>query len=350
MINDEAGLLSIEGPPVQTIADSLALRLRRVEYLKRNPRALEEKVEVAGVIIGLPRGGSTLLQRLLSTSSQLNHAPWWELVHPLPLPGESAGDPAQRIALGKQAEKWLYDTWPEMWAMHQVNALGPDEEIMLIDRTPLSIMFSHYYNVPSYMPWLMRQDHSKAYEELETWFKILQYEKPERRGRPWLLKSPHHLLSGGLRTMLETFAGAKAIMTHRTLESVLISYCSLQRLTISLYSNSFDPKTLGQGAIGAFRSAIDNLIAVRESYPSERFVDVQYRDTVSQPMDVYRSTMRAMGIAPSANDERAASDWMAANGREKHPPHHYKPEDFGVTREEIARRFADYHERFVRAA
>jgi hypothetical protein len=41
---------------------------------------------------------------------------------------------------------------------------------------------------------------------------------------------------------------------------------------------------------------------------------------------------------------------MAANGREKHPPHHYKPEDFGVTREEIARRFADYHERFVRAA
>jgi hypothetical protein len=350
MINDEAGLLSIEGPPVQTIADSLALRLRRVEYLKRNPRALEEKVEVAGVIIGLPRGGSTLLQRLLSTSSQLNHAPWWELVHPLPLPGESAGDPAQRIALGKQAEKWLYDTWPEMWAMHQVNALGPDEEIMLIDRTPLSIMFSHYYNVPSYMPWLMRQDHSKAYEELETWFKILQYEKPERRGRPWLLKSPHHLLSGGLRTMLETFAGAKAIMTHRTLESVLISYCSLQRLTISLYSNSFDPKTLGQGAIGAFRSAIDNLIAVRESYPSERFVDVQYRDTVSQPMEVYRSTMRAMGIAPSANDERAASDWMAANGREKHPPHHYKPEDFGVTREEIARQFADYHERFVRAA
>jgi hypothetical protein len=347
MINAEAGLLSDDEPPVRTVIDSLALRLRRVDYLKRNPRALEEKVEVAGVIIGLPRGGSTLLQRLLSTSSQLNHAPWWELVHPLPLPEEAAGDPAQRIALGKQAEKWLYETWPEMWAMHQVDALGPDEEIMLIDRTPLSIMFSHYYNVPSYMPWLMRQDHSKAYEELKTWFKILQYEKPERRGRRWLLKSPHHLLSGGLRTMLETFPDAKAIMTHRTLESVLISYCSLQRLTISKYSNSLDPKKLGREAIGAFRGAIDNLIAVRKSYPRERFIDVQYRDTVSQPLDVYGDTMRAMRLEPSESDERAARDWMTKNGREKHPPHHYKADDYGVTREDIAREFADYHEQFV---
>jgi hypothetical protein len=32
-----------------------------------------------------------LLQRLLSTSSQLNHAPWWELVHPLPLPEQRSG-------------------------------------------------------------------------------------------------------------------------------------------------------------------------------------------------------------------------------------------------------------------
>jgi hypothetical protein len=349
MINAEAGLLSDDEPPVRNVIDSLALRLRRVEYLKRNPGALDEKVAVAGVIIGLPRGGSTLLQRLLSTSSQLNHAPWWELVHPLPLPGEPPGQPTQRIALGKQAEKWLYEEWPEMWAMHQVDALGPDEEIMLIDRTPLCIMFSHYFNVPSYMPWLMRQDHSKAYEELKTWFKILQYEKPERRGRPWLLKSPHHLLSGGLRTMLDTFPDAKAIMTHRTLESVLISYCSLQRLTIAKYSDSLDPKNLGREAIGAFRNAIDNLFTVRKAYPRERFIDVQYRDTVSQPLDVYRDTMHAMGLEPTEKDEHAARAWMAANGREKHPPHHYKPEDYGVTREDVAREFADYHEQFVRA-
>jgi hypothetical protein len=349
MINAESGLHSDDEPPVRTIIESLALRLRRVEYLRRHPKALDEHVGVAGIIIGLPRGGSTLLQRLLSTSSRLNHAPWWELVHPLPLSGEVPGDPAPRIALGKQAEKWLYEKWPEMWAMHQVDALAPDEEIMLIDRTPLSIMYSHYFNLPGYMPWLRRQDQEQAYQELKTWFKILQYEKPERRGRPWLLKSPHHLLSGGLRAMFETFPDAKAIMTHRTLESVLISYCSLQRLTISQYSDTFDPQTLGHGAIDVFRGAIDHLVAVRKELPPERFIDVQYQDTVTHPFEVYRDTMRALGLDPTPADERAARDWMTANGREKHPPHHYRPEEYGVTREEIGRVFADYHRTFVRA-
>jgi hypothetical protein len=350
MINAEAGLVADDAPPVRTMVDSLAGRLRLVDYLKRNPAALDEKVEVAGIIIGLPRGGSTLLQRLLSTSAQLNYAPWWELVFPLPLPDETPGDPTPRIERGKQAAKGIYDTWPEMWSMHQVDALAPDEEIMLIDRTPLSLMYSHYFNLPSYMPWLRRQDHSKAYEELRTWFKVLQYQTPGRRGRRWLLKSPHHLLSGGLRTMLETFPGAKAIMTHRTLESVAISYCSLQNLTIAKYSNCFDAKTLGRDAIDLFRSAIENLVAVRMDYPAERFIDVQYRDTVSKPFDVYRDTMHAMHYELTADDERAAKDWMAANGREKHPPHHYAPEDYGVTREAIGRALEFYHRTFVRAA
>jgi hypothetical protein len=348
MINEQAGLISDDEPPVRGLVDSLALRLRRVDYLKRHPAALDEKVAVAGIIIGLPRGGSTLLQRLLSTSSQLSHAPWWELVFPLPFEGEKAGDPTPRVELGKKAAQSIYESWPEMWAMHQVDALAPDEEIMLIDRTPLSIMFSHYFNLPGYMPWLRAQDHRKAYEELETWFKILQYQRPERRAHRWLFKSPHHLLSGGLRTMLEAFPTAKAIMTHRNLESVAISYCSLQSLTISKYSNCFDPRTLGHDAIDVFKSAIDNMVAVRRDYPKERFIDVQYRDTVTRPFEVYQETLRALGYTPTEADERAAREWMAANGREKHPPHHYTPENYGVTREELDRAFAEYHQSFVR--
>ena len=74
---------------------------------------------MAGIIIGLPRGGSTLLQRLLCTSQQVNHTPWWELISPLPLAGEAAGDPTPRIELGKKMAQGIYDAWPEMVAMHR---------------------------------------------------------------------------------------------------------------------------------------------------------------------------------------------------------------------------------------
>ena len=295
--------------PVQWLIGNLADRLRLVDFLKRHPAALDERVDVAGVIIGLPRGGSTLLQRLLCTSPQLNHTPWWELVAPLPLPGEEPGNPAPRIELGKEMAQGIYDAWPEMVAMHPVEALAPDEEILLIDRTLMCQMFSFYFNVPSYMPWLRTQDQSRGYAELETWLKVLQYQQPARRGRKWLLKSPHHLVGGGLRTMLDTFRGAKAIMTHRALENVVVSYCSMQELTVRNYTDNFDPKLIGEQAIDVFRRAIQNLIAVRRDYGEKRFIDVQYQDTVERPLEVYRSTMESMGLVVGEPDEQAARSW-----------------------------------------
>ena len=95
--------------------------------------------------------------------------------------------------------------------------------------------------------------------------------------------------------MLDTFRGAKAIMTHRTLENVVVSYCSMQELTVRNYTDVFDPKLIGEQAIDVFRWAIENLIAVRRDYGEQRFIDVQYRDTVERPLDVYRSTMRVDG-------------------------------------------------------
>jgi hypothetical protein len=349
IINAEAGLLSEQDMPAQWLVNVLADRLRLVEYLKRNPDVLKEKIEVAGIILGLPRGGSTLLQRLLCTSPQLNNTPWWEMVSPLPLPDEKPGDPTPRIEIGKRAAQAIYDSWPEMAAMHPVEALAPDEEILLIERTLLCQMFSFYFYVPSYMPWLRRQDQTKAYAELKTWLQVMQYQQPERRGRKWMLKSPHHLVSGGLRTMLETFPDAKAVMTHRTLEKVIGSYCSMQRLTIHKYSSTFDAKSLGAQAIDVFRYAIENLMAVRKDYSADRFIDVQYEDTVARPMEVYRSTMRAMGLQVTEQDEQAAQSWMAGHGRETHPPHHYRAEDYGITNDEIRRTFEFYHKAFLRS-
>ena len=350
MINAEAGLLSDDEPPVQGLINNLADRLRLVEYLKRNPAALEERIEVAGIIIGLGRGGSTLLQRLLSTSSQLNYTPWWEVVFPLPLAGEKPGDPTPRIELGKRTAKHINEVWPEMVAMHPVDALEADEEIVLLDRTLLSLMYCFYFDLPSYMPWLRQQDHANAYAELKIWLQVLQHQMPARRGRKWLLKSGHHLLAGGLRVMLETFPEAKSIMTHRSLENVIVSYCSMQRLTVQNYSSTFDAKSLGPQAIELFRHAIQDLIAIRNDYPEERFIDVQYHQTVAQPLEVYRDTMRGMGLTVSEEDEQAAKLWMASHGRDTHPPHVYAPEDYGITRKDLSQAFEFYRKRFLHNA
>lgn len=64
------GRLTPDGFAGQTevIVKGLASRLRMMEDIKRHPEILDEKVEVAALILGLPRTGSTIFHRLLASA------------------------------------------------------------------------------------------------------------------------------------------------------------------------------------------------------------------------------------------------------------------------------------------
>jgi Sulfotransferase family len=346
-INAESGLISSDSMPVHILVGTLGDRLKRVEYLKRHPEVLDEDVRVAGMIIGLPRGGSTLLQRLLSTSPQLTSTYWWELLNPIPLPGEKPNDPTPRHAFAQATAAQMQALWPEIISMHPIEPLGYDEEVQLTERSLLSIMYPFYFYVPGYVGWQMQQDHTKAYEELRLWLQVLQFQDAGRRGRKWLLKSPHHLLSGGLGTALRTFPDAKVLMTHRAIEDVIPSFCSLQSTMLSPISSTFDRALLGQQGIDWFSRAIRLLMAVRKSHPADRFIDVQYRDMMTAPIDQFRRVMGLMGLPVRSEDEREAERWMAVNGRDTHPRHKYAPETYGVSRAQIAEAFGFYRDAFL---
>src|SRR5262249_30866088 len=127
-INRESGLVAADAPPVQLLIASLAARLRLTEFLKHHPDVRNEKLDVAGVIIGLPRGGSTLLQRLLSSSPQLTSTRIWEMRYPIPEPGEDRGESSRRIAKTQKIIDDMYAVWPEMRSMHPMTPTDYDEE------------------------------------------------------------------------------------------------------------------------------------------------------------------------------------------------------------------------------
>jgi hypothetical protein len=347
-INAECGLVTTDCMSVQILVGTLGDRLKLVEFLKLHPKAREEKVAIAGMIIGLPRGGSTLLQRLLTASPQLTSTYWWELLNPIPLPGEQCGDPTPRKNLAVATVAEMHKLWPDINSMHPLEPLGYDEEVQLIERSLLCIMYSFYFFIPSYAGWQAQQDHSKAYEELKLWLQVLQYQDPSRRGRKWLLKSPQHLLGGGLKTAMTTFPDAKVIMTHRAIEDVITSFCSLQGTMLRPISTSYDPLLLGPQGINWFSSGIRQLINVRSEQPADRFIDVQYQDMMTEPLTQFRRVMQLMGLTVGPADEQAAAQWMAEHSRDSHPRHKYAPEEYGMTGDRIADVFKFYRETFLR--
>jgi hypothetical protein len=348
LVNADGGLPSLNVSSMHWFRTMIADRLRLVDYVKRRPEALKENIDVVGVIIGLGRGGSTLLHRLVSASPQLTACRWWELINPLPLPGEAPGNFTERKKLGEAAVAATYENMPDMKAMHPAMANAYEEEILLLDRTFVCMMYPFYFNIPRYVQWMMDQDHSRAYEELILWLKVLQHQNPEHRGKRWFLKTGHHLLSGRLEGVLNAFPKAKALMTHRTLEEVLPSYCSNQSTMIQGNSNNFNRKEIGGHAIRWFKEALERMMEVRKKEPKDRFIDIFYKDVMTDPQGQFRRTLERMGMTCRAEDEQAAAKWMAENGRETHPRHHYKHEDFGMTGAEIAETFKFYHSAFLK--
>ncbi len=99
-INAEAGLLH-DGGHIDRIVYALMDRLVVTDLIRRRPEILDEEINVAAAIIGLPRTGSTMLHRLLASLPGMTSPWWWEVTFPLPLPGEEPGDPSPAPRAGE---------------------------------------------------------------------------------------------------------------------------------------------------------------------------------------------------------------------------------------------------------
>ena len=346
-VNREADLPSVEVWPVRRLVDMLSDRLKLVDYLKRHPQVLDEKVDVAGVIVMHARGGSTLSQRLLARSTQLRATYFWELHTPVPLPQETRGQAERRKQLGDAEVAAWARAMPEHATMHPHDAQFHEEDLVLCDRGFLSYMYSCQFNIPGYHEWMASQDETRAYQELRLWLQLLQYQAPQMRGRRWLLKSVHHFIGRNLRTLLETFPMAKVIMTHRRMDEVIPSLCSVQSMHIQQSRTpSFNRQDMGKRLTAQYLPAFTDMMGVRSQLPADTFVDIQYRDLLADPIGEFRRVSAAIGTTAAARDVHEATTWMSKNGRETHPPHDYTPEQFGVTAGELAEAFQFYHHAF----
>jgi hypothetical protein len=317
------------------------LRLRALQ--RAHPEIADVEVRVAGAILGLPRTGSTLLHRLLAASPRLTSTLSWETSYPIPFPGEGPDAAERKRRAEKQAQLFL-ELSPDFADLHTVVWDGPEEDVILVDRSFVSMSFDSFYWVPAYGDWLRAADQGPAYRELADWLRVLQWQDPARAGRRWVLKSPHHLTA--VDTVLDTFDGCKIIMTHRSPVSAVPSYASMVRTMSAQYSESVDPVAVGGYWRDRFAATLRDFADVRAARP-DRFVDVRFLDMLADPAAQARRVLGEVGLAPDAADDAAFEDYLELNRTEKRGAHSYTAEDFGLSTDRLERDFAFYTEVYL---
>ena len=319
----------------------LSNRLRIEEAFKRRPEILARKIEDPVFIIGLQRTGTTVLHRLLAADPALRFLASWEAVNPAPFTADGKGEPDPRIKGALMAQRALRYLAPDFFAIHPVEALAPEEDVLLLDFDFWSTVPEATQRVPSFSAWLEQQDHTGAYLYYR---KILQYLHWQRPGGRWLLKSPHHMEH--LDEILKVFPNARIIMPHRDPARVLASFCSMEAHAYGVFSDDVDPREVGRHWFAKARRMVRLAAEARDKAGPEHFVDVAYADLVADPIAQMRRVYDFLGLELTQEKERAMRAWLAGNPQHKHGKHRYRLEDFGLDGDTVENAFADYRGRF----
>lgn len=346
-LDGEAGL-SATGSQLmgERITELLKNRLLMEEWYRRHPEIDQEKIAGPIVIVGLPRTGTTLLQRILSCDPRFYPMLWWETRFPVPLSPQASADADPRIEMAKAEVQAMLDANPALLAIHPFDATAADEEGMLLEHSFQSF-FDCYADIPVYTTWMTSHDQTPAYRHLERMLKFIQWQKRQRGASAgaWVLKTPHHLRQ--MDVLFKVFPGTRVIQTHRDPLQTIPSIASFAGNLWKLYMAAPDPTRAGRQWSGIWSRAMRDTLRFRDSCSADRFLDVWFADTLSQPLAVVQAIYDYLGLAfPDATREQMGR-YLEANTREKRPAHNYSPEHYGLSEAQIIRDFAEYRERYI---
>lgn len=332
----------------QRMVDILATRLRVRYFLQRFPEILDEEIVAPLFIVGLPRTGTTMLHRTIAADHRMYAPLWYEVRYPSPVPDwdfTAAGD--ARIALAKAEMAAMLEANPELLAIHPMDAMGPDEDIMLLEQSFYSFNTQAFANIPSFDAWLESQDHTPGYEYFRQLLQFLQWQKRRsgQSGQRWALKAPHHLHFMDL--VFKVFPDSKVVQSHRDPVETLPSLTSLIAGVWMIYSDTADPVEVGRQWSRKFARGMRHTMAVREHGGEGSFLDLWFADTVSEPLSEIRKVYEFIGMELTEEARAEMARWQDFNRRELRPPHAYTLEQYGFTEAGLKAQFRPYRERFI---
>ena len=336
--------LTAEGASAQRqrLVGLLVNRLRIERALAEHPGIRAERIESPLVIVGLPRTGSTLSHRLLASDPAHTAMRWWEGRHPAMLPGEKRGEPTERRALGRAEVEAVVAASPEAMSIHPWDFDGADEEILLIEHSFHSSVPEAYMRLPTYSRWVEAQDHVPVYRDLRAMLQYLQWQAPERRGKRWVLKSPHHL--GYLDALLAVFPDAKIVQTHRDPMRTVPSFCSMCASLAAPLTHRPDAEALGAHWAAKLSHNLKSSMAVADAHP-ENFLDLYFHRMVDNPIAEMARLYELIG-EPFGDRAEAAMQAYRQDDAHQADTHRYSLADYGLSEARIDALFGDYIERY----
>lgn len=347
-LNDEARLNALgRSLQFERIVDLLVNRLRLQQFVRLHPAVLEERIHAPILVAGLPRTGTTLLQRMLSIEPALLGTRWYEMRFPVPAPDwDFRPENDARIDKAHAEVAALIASNPDLLSIHPLDAVAADEDLLLLENTFFSAIPGSQAWVPSYNRLFESTDTTAAYRYHRKMLQALQWQR--RRcgeavdGRPWVLKSPAHMHE--IDAFFAVYPDARVVMSHRDPMACMPSISSFYFGVWKVYSDAADAATCGEYCTAFYARSLRRAQARQAAHP-RAFLDLEYRQLVAEPAAFMAALFDFIGLPLRPEVLAAMLAWRDANQRGNRAEHRYRPADFGLGEPAIRALFADYYAR-----
>ena len=319
----------------EQLITSLSNRLALTAVLAGDPDIAAQELAPALVIVGLPRSGTTFLQHLLARDPAHRVLHHWEAARPAAPRSPAADEAAQRST--DRSLRLLDYLAPDARVLHPVDTREPTECVTLFSNSLASLELATMHQIPGYLDFCLQDDLRAAYDEYALQLRVLQ--SRERRPR-WLLKCPAHLF--WLDRLLEVLPGAVVVQIHRDPLEVLGSFCSLSAVLCGIGSDRVDLQAIGERWAPAWAEGLARMDRTRAQWPQARFVDVDYRRLLADPLATVAGVYDRCGLALTDLARVRMGQFLATHVQHAGGVHRYSLEQFGLDADQERARFATF--------
>ena len=321
----------------ETLVANMAIRMQVEDWLARHPELLERPIEKPLFVFGLPRTGTTLMINLLAADPARRAFLNWEWGNPMPpaTPEELHAGPRYEAAKARSDAALVHV--PHIAAIHFEQADSPSECQFLMTPSFCAQVYEAQADIPSWRHWFLHEaDYLPAFRFHKRMLQALQH----HTGGQWTLKNPWHPLF--LNELTTVYPDARLVMTHRDPAEVVGSCCSLIKYVRQMFSDDVDLAGIGTSFMDTFEIMIARANAHKAKHGADSIHDVQYADTMRDPMAVVRGIYQRFDEPLTAEAEAAMLAYLAANPKGRHGSHSYDLAEYGLSKEAVRERFKDY--------
>jgi len=325
------------------LLDLLETRLRLGQAWRRQLEVPEASVIQGPIFItGMPRSGSTFLHELLAEDQENRVPRVWEVMFPISSKPRETVD--FRVRKAEASLWWFRRLAPGADSVYPLRAWTPHECVAIHSYSLLSEEFVSTCRVPTYEAFLHNKvDLTPVYRWQKRFLQHLQLGCSNKR---WVLKSPDHVY--GLDELLTVFPDALIIQTHRNPVDVLRSQIQLTKVLGGLFARPEKPDQLVKREALKIEEFVNRITRFRDARPqlAGRFIDVNYRELVSDPLAVVRQIYQKLDIQMTEVTTERMQRVALNRSRYRRSDHSPTLADLELDGAADARRFGSYCSRF----